>query len=158
MDNLSDMYYLIQLIVRQILIFLRVGSLPPGSNPLVIEKVLTVIFLSYYYLDRRCCIFVDNDRVSVSYANCYFSLCARLTLAQFYVLQNFVFREFTWFTPAEEDLDNAGSKIRTVAPQHPFADLLVFLAICGLLFAFMILSTNSPKNETSNYNTSNIEM
>lgn len=69
---------------------------------------------------------------------------------------DFIFREFTWFASAE-DFDNADSKIRAIAPQHPAADLFVFLAICGLLFAFMILSTNSPKSEASSYNTSNIE-
>lgn len=76
---------------------------------------------------------------------------------QFYMSQDFVFREFTWFGPAE-DLDNADSKIRAIAPQHPIADLFVFLAVCGLLFAYMILSTNSSKSEASNYNASNIEM
>ncbi|KYN35079.1 hypothetical protein ALC56_10548 [Trachymyrmex septentrionalis] len=93
MDNLIDVYYLIQLIVWQILIFLR----------------------------------------------------------------DFVFREFTWFAPAEEDLDNTSSKIRAVTSQHSAADLFIFLVICGLLFTFMILSTNSPKSETSRYNINNIE-
>ncbi|XP_018398167.1 PREDICTED: uncharacterized protein LOC108776138 isoform X1 [Cyphomyrmex costatus] len=93
MDNLIDVYYLIQLIVRQILIFLR----------------------------------------------------------------NFVFHEFTWFAPTEEDLDTTSSKIHAVAPQHPAADLFVFLVVCGLLFAFMMLSMNSPKSEESRYDISNIE-
>ncbi|XP_011635870.1 uncharacterized protein LOC105426368 [Pogonomyrmex barbatus] len=92
MDNVSDVYYLVQLIVRQIWIF----------------------------------------------------------------LQDFIFREFTWFASTEENLDNADSKIRAMPQQHPIADLFVFLAICGLLFAFMILSVNSPKNEASD-DTSNIE-
>ncbi|XP_011876479.1 PREDICTED: uncharacterized protein LOC105566797 isoform X2 [Vollenhovia emeryi] len=72
-------------------------------------------------------------------------------------VQNFVFHEFTWFAPAEEAFDNEDSKIRAVAPQHPATDLLVFLAICGLLFVFMILSSNSPKNGAPSYDTSNIE-
>ncbi|XP_018317205.1 uncharacterized protein [Mycetomoellerius zeteki] len=93
MDNLIDVYYLVQLIVWQILIFLR----------------------------------------------------------------EFIFRKFTWFVPAEENLDNISSKIRAVAPQHPAADLLVFLVICGLFFTFMILSTNFPKSEASRYDINNIE-
>lgn len=75
---------------------------------------------------------------------------------QFYVSQDFLFREFTWFAPIE-DFNNADSKIRAIAPQHPAVDLFVFLTICGLLFAFMILSANSPKSEASSYDTSNIE-
>ncbi|EGI62707.1 hypothetical protein G5I_08966 [Acromyrmex echinatior] len=70
---------------------------------------------------------------------------------------DFVFREFTWFAPAEEDLNITSSKIRAVAPQHPATDLFIFLVICGLLFTFMILSTNSPKSEESRYNINNIE-
>ncbi|XP_012219232.1 uncharacterized protein [Linepithema humile] len=92
MDNLSDAYYLIQLIARQILIFLR----------------------------------------------------------------DFIFREFTWFAPME-DFDNANSQIRGAPSQDAAADFFVFFTVCGLLFAFMILSANSPKNEVSNYDTSNIE-
>lgn len=76
---------------------------------------------------------------------------------QFYELQEFIFRKFTWFVPAEENLDNISSKIRAVAPQHPAADLLVFLVICGLFFTFMILSTNFPKSEASRYDINNIE-
>ncbi|XP_014476325.1 PREDICTED: uncharacterized protein LOC106745327 [Dinoponera quadriceps] len=63
--------------------------------------------------------------------------------------QDFIFHEFTWLAPAEEDLDHANLKIRGVAPQPagPVADVVVLLAVCGLIFAFMILSANSPKNE-----------
>ncbi|XP_025268605.1 uncharacterized protein LOC112639330 [Camponotus floridanus] len=93
MDTLSDIYYLMQLIVRQILIFLR----------------------------------------------------------------DFIFRELTWFTLAEENFDNANSKILDVAP-HPATDFFVLFTVCGLLFAFMILPTNSIKNEASNYDLNNIEM
>ncbi|CAL1682500.1 unnamed protein product [Lasius platythorax] len=93
MDNLGDIYYLVQLIVWQILIFLR----------------------------------------------------------------DFIFHEFTWFTPAEENLDNANSEILGVTPQHPAADFFVLFTVCGLLFAFMILSANSPKNEASYHDISNIE-
>lgn len=78
--------------------------------------------------------------------------------SQFYVSQDFIFREFTWFVPAEEDFDNVDSKLRAVTPQHPAADFFVFLIICGLFFAFMILSTNSPKREVSSYDSNNIEM
>jgi hypothetical protein len=73
------------------------------------------------------------------------------------VSQDFVFREFIWFASAEDDLNNADSKIRAIAPQHPVTDFFVFLAVCGLLFAFMILSTNSSKSEALNYDASNIE-
>ncbi|XP_018371396.1 PREDICTED: uncharacterized protein LOC108766548 [Trachymyrmex cornetzi] len=93
MDNLIDVYYLVQLIVWQILIFLR----------------------------------------------------------------DFVFHKFTWFAPVEEDLDNTSPKIHAVAPQHPAADLFIFLIICGLFFTFMILSTNYPKSEASHYDINNIE-
>ncbi|KAL6441826.1 hypothetical protein ACFW04_002327 [Cataglyphis niger] len=93
MDNLGDIYYLVQLIVRQILIFLR----------------------------------------------------------------DFIFRELTWFMPAEENFDNANSRILGVAPQHPAADFFVLFTVCSLLFAFMILSTNSPKNEMSHHDIINIE-
>ncbi|XP_032668090.1 uncharacterized protein LOC116842660 [Odontomachus brunneus] len=88
MDNLRNVYYFIQLIARQILIFLR----------------------------------------------------------------DFIFYKFAWFVTTEEDCDNANPKIRAVTPQHAdtVSDLVVLLAICGLLFAFMILSANSPKNEASN--------
>ncbi|XP_012538377.3 uncharacterized protein LOC105837821 [Monomorium pharaonis] len=94
MDNLGGVYYLIELIVKQILIFVR----------------------------------------------------------------NFAFREFIWFASAEEDsLDNENLKTRVIEPHNSIADFFVFLAVCGLLFIFMIVSTNSSKNEASNYDASNIE-
>ncbi|XP_029672247.1 uncharacterized protein LOC115240934 [Formica exsecta] len=93
MDNLGDIYYLVQLIVQQVLIFLR----------------------------------------------------------------DFIFRELTWFTSAEDNFDNANSKILGIAPQHPAADFFVLFTVCSLLFAFMILSANSPKNEASDHDIINIE-
>ncbi|RLU21829.1 hypothetical protein DMN91_006205, partial [Ooceraea biroi] len=66
---------------------------------------------------------------------------------------NLVFRELT---STSKNFDDASSKIRNVTSQQS-ADVLVFFAICGVFFAFMILSASTPKNQVSSYDTSNIE-
>ncbi|XP_029173801.1 uncharacterized protein LOC114942576 [Nylanderia fulva] len=71
----------------------------------------------------------------------------------FIYLRDFIFYEFTWFTPSAENHDD--SEILT--PQHPAAEFFVLFTVCGFIFAFMILSGNSSKNEMSNHGIYDIE-